>query len=76
MMDASLLASGGVLMQQDDNGDLHPCAYLSQTVMIEDPPISFSPFSLVDCTMLNHFSFNDFVAIAFPDLAGDLDTRI
>ena len=31
MMDASLLASGGVLMQQDDNGDLHPCAYLSQT---------------------------------------------
>ena len=30
MTDASLLASGGVLMQQDDNGDLHPCAYLSQ----------------------------------------------
>ena len=29
--DASLLASGGVLMQKDDNGDLHPCAYLSQT---------------------------------------------
>ena len=31
MTDASLLASGGVLMQKDDNGDLHPCAYLSQT---------------------------------------------
>ena len=31
MTDASLLASGGVLMQQDDNGDLHPCVYLSQT---------------------------------------------
>ena len=31
MTDASLLASGGVLMQQDGNGDLHPCAYLSQT---------------------------------------------
>ena len=31
MTDASLLASGGVLMQRDDNGDLHPCAYLSQT---------------------------------------------
>ena len=30
MTDASLLASGGVLMQKDDNGDLHPCAYLSQ----------------------------------------------
>ena len=45
-------------------------------VTIEDPPISFSPFSLVDCTMLDHFSFNNFVAIAFPDLAGDLDTQI
>ena len=31
MTDASLLASGGVLMQRDDNGDLHPCTYLSQT---------------------------------------------
>ena len=30
MTDASLLASGGVLMQKDDNSDLHPCAYLSQ----------------------------------------------
>ena len=30
MTDASLLASGGVLIQKDDNGDLHPCAYLSQ----------------------------------------------
>ena len=31
MTDASLLASGGVLMQRDGNGYLHPCAYLSQT---------------------------------------------
>ena len=31
MTDASLIASGGILMQQDSNGDLHPCAYLSQT---------------------------------------------
>ena len=46
------------------------------SVTVEDPPISFSPFSLVDCTMLNHFSFNDFIAIAFPDLAGDLDIQI
>ena len=44
-----------------------------ETVTVEDPPTSFSPFSLVNCTMLDHFSFNDFVAIAFPDLAGDLD---
>ena len=45
-------------------------------VTVEDPPIPFSPFSLADCTMLSHFSFNDFVAIAFPDLAGDLDVQI
>ena len=31
MMDASLTASGEVLMQKDSNGDLHPCAYHSAT---------------------------------------------
>ena len=31
MTDASLTASGGVLMQKDSNGDLHPCAYFSKT---------------------------------------------
>ena len=45
-------------------------------VTIEDPPIPFSPFSLSDCTMLSHFSFNDFIAIAFPDIARDLDIQI
>ena len=45
-------------------------------VTVEEPPIPFSPFSLADCTMLNHFSFNDFIAIAFPDIAGDLDAQI
>ena len=30
MTDTSLIASGGILMQWDGNGDLHPCAYLSQ----------------------------------------------
>ena len=45
-------------------------------VTVEGPPISFSPFSSVDCTMLNHFSFNDFIAIAFPDIVGDLDIQI
>ena len=29
--DASAFASGGVLMQKDDNGHLHPCSYLSRT---------------------------------------------
>ena len=47
-----------------------------KAVTVEDPPIPFSPFSLADCTMLNHFSFNDFIAVAFLDLAGDLDIQI
>ena len=45
-------------------------------VTAEEPPTSFSPFSLVDCTLISHFSFNDFMAVAFPDLAGDLDIQI
>ena len=51
-------------------------SYDGGNVTIEDVPIPFSPFSAADCTMLNHFSFEDFVAIAFPDLAGDLDIQI
>ena len=31
MTNASLTASGGILMQKDSNGDLHPCAYHSAT---------------------------------------------
>ena len=31
MTDASLLAAGVVLMQEDENSDLHPCAYFSRT---------------------------------------------
>ena len=31
MTDASLTASGGILMQKDSNGDFHPCAYHSTT---------------------------------------------
>ena len=31
MTDTSLTASGGILMQKDSNGDLHPCAYHSAT---------------------------------------------
>ena len=46
------------------------------SVTVEDPPIPFSPFSSADCTMFNHFSFNDFIAIAFPDIAGDPDEQI
>ena len=45
-------------------------------VMVEEAPTSFSPFSLVNCTLLSHFSFNDFVTVVFPDLARDLDNQI
>ena len=45
-------------------------------VMVEEAPTSFSPFSLVNCMLLSHFSFNDFVTVVFPDLAGDLDNQI
>ena len=45
-------------------------------VTVEEAPASFSPFSLVDCTLLSHFSFNDFITLAFPDLARDLDVQI
>ena len=31
MTDASLLTARAVLMQTDDNGDLHPCAYFFKT---------------------------------------------
>ena len=41
--------------------------------MVEDPPISFLPFTLADCMLFTHFSFNDFVTTAFPDLAEDPD---
>ena len=44
---ASLLASGGVLMQKDNNSNLHPCVYLSQM---------FSPaernYDIYDCELL------------------------
>ena len=53
-----------------------PSRLNARTVTIEDVPIPFSPFSATDCTMLNYFSFEDFVAVAFPDLARDLDIQI
>ena len=45
-------------------------------VTVEEAPTSFSPFSQVNCTLLSHFSVNDFIVVAFPDLARDLDIQI
>ena len=47
-----------------------------EAVTVEEPPISFSPLTLADCTLFSHFSFNDFIAIAFLDLTEDLDIHI
>ena len=47
MSDASLLASRGILMQKDDNGDLHPCAYLSQTFTTAE-----CNYNIYDCELL------------------------
>ena len=33
MTDASLFATGAILLQSDTNGDLHPCAYFSRTFL-------------------------------------------
>ena len=66
-------------LQAQQTGDTHietDVLPKSNTVTIEEVPSSFSPFSLVDYTLLSHFSFNDFITVAFPDLAGDLDTLI
>ena len=56
--------------------ELVPQGYERGNAMVEEAPTSFSPFSLVNCILLSHFSFNDFVAVAFPDLARDLDIQI
>ena len=53
-----------------------PQGYKRGNVTVEEAPTSFSPFSLVDCMLRAHFSFNDFVTVAFLDLARDLNTQI
>ena len=56
--------------------ELVPQGYKEGNVTVEEAPTSFSPFSLVDCMLLSHFSFNNFITIAFLDLARDLDVQI
>ena len=45
-------------------------------VTVVEAPILFSPFPSTDCTLYSHFSFDDFVMVAFPDLTRDLDDQI
>ena len=53
-----------------------PQDYKGGNVTVEEAPTSFSPLSLANCTLISHFSFKDFIALAFLDLTGDLDLLI
>ena len=50
--------------------------YDGGNVTVVETPTSFSPFPSTDCTLYSHFSFDDFIMIAFPDLTRDLDDQI
>ena len=66
----------GMHEQQQGKGGRVVATTAVAGVTVEETPTSFSPFSLVNCMLLSHFSFNDFIAVAFPDLTGDLDAQI
>ena len=59
-----------------DNLESESQGYDGGNVMVVEDPFSFSPFPPTDCTLYSHFSFNNFVMIAFPDLTRDLDDQI
>ena len=59
-----------------DNLETESQGYNGGNVTVEETPISFSPFPSTDCTLYSHFSFDDFIMIAFPDLTRDLDDQI
>ena len=56
--------------------ELEPQDYDGGNVMVMEAPTSFSPFPSTNCTLYSHFSFDNFVMIAFPDLTRDLDDQI
>ena len=53
-----------------------PQYYKGGNGTVEEPPIYFSPFTLANCSLFSHFTFNDIITTAFPDLAKDLDIQI
>ena len=50
--------------------------YNGGNVTVVEAPTSFSPFPSTDCMLYSHFSFDDFIMIAFLDLTRDLDDQI
>ena len=59
-----------------DNLESESQGYDGGNVTVVEAPISFSLFPSTDCTLYSHFSFDDFVMVAFPDLTRDLDDQI
>ena len=59
-----------------DNLESESQGYDGGNVTVVETPTSFSPFSPADCMLYSHFSFEDFVMIAFPGLTRDLDDQI
>ena len=59
-----------------DNLESESQGYEGGNVMAMEAPTPFSLFSPTNCTLYSHFSFDDFVMIAFLDLTGDLDDPI
>ena len=45
-------------------------------VKVEEVPSYFSPFSDLDYLLFLHLPFDDFILLAFPDLAKDLNAQI
>ena len=59
-----------------DNLESEPQGYDEGNVTVMETPTSVSPFSPADCTLYSHFSFDDFIMVAFPDLTRDLNDQI
>ena len=59
-----------------DNLESGSQGYEGGNVMVIEAPTSFSPFSSTNCMLYSHFSFDDFIMIAFPDLTKDLEAQI
>ena len=59
-----------------DDLELQSQGYEGGSVTVQEAPISFSLFSGMDCLLFSHFSFDDFILLAFLDLAKDLDVQI
>ena len=50
--------------------------HMALSVMVEEAPHYFSPFSELDSSLFAHLPFNDFILLSFPDLARHLNLWI